>query len=101
MNKIKTFLINYLVSTGDSLSTLVNNALFFANDGNQSISGRCDDQKHDWFWGAFGHFIDWLAYTFFGQENHCHKAAVRDTMRGLGRAQKFVNHILEAENERA
>ena len=91
----KQKIADYLVSSGDTVSAFLNNLIFFANDGNQSISGRCDDEKDKFFWKKFGHLVDGLAYGIFGQENHCRKAAVRDTKRALERVRKFPEHLKE------
>jgi hypothetical protein len=77
-------LINYLLNIGDCLSQLINNAVFMADNPNQSISGRCWQQRHDRYWRHLYSAVNFVASPW--QENHCLEAYLAD----LDRARKML-----------
>jgi len=72
-------LINYLGNVGDCLSQLINNAVFMANNPNQSISGRCYQQRNDRYWKHAYRVINVVASPW--QANHCLSAYLADKER--------------------
>lgn len=69
----------YLHRCGDALSQLVNVALFFSKNPNESLSGRSYRQKHHWFWGKMLLVIDAVFYLV--QKEHCRKSHDADVQR--------------------
>lgn len=69
----------YFIRFGDALSQLFNVAIFFSENPNESVSGRCYRQKRKWFWGKMLLVIDWCASPF--EEDHCKKSHEADVKR--------------------
>ncbi len=75
--------LEYVITTGDALSQLVNVVVFFSDNANESVSGRAWRlrNKH-FFWGIMHKVIDWCALPF--ESDHCqlsHKADVSRAAR--------------------
>lgn len=79
---IKTVSLIYLITAWDTVSQLLNAWLFNSTNANQSLSGRCWEERDHWFWGRFRVFIDFLFLKIFKQEDHCFKAYRADRIRG-------------------
>jgi len=70
--------LKYLYSVGDAASQLLNAALFFSGNANESLSGRCHRQRDTFFFGLLYVLINAL---FWAEENHCRDAYIRDLVR--------------------
>lgn len=87
MNKV----IAYLIRVGDALSQLLNVALFFGQNPNESLSGRAYRlHKLSIFWHLLYLLINAI---FFLQTNHCFKAYRGDVERA-----KALIRVYECQN---
>jgi len=76
-----TFL-QYVISVGDALSQLFNAAVFLSGNANQSVSGRCHEQRDHRFFGKLRVVINAL---FFLQDDHCKESWEADLRRARRR----------------
>ena len=68
---------DYVVRVGDATSQLVNVAILFGDNANESVSGRSHRLKGRYkAWKWLNSFID---FTF--DENHCERAYLNDVAR--------------------
>jgi hypothetical protein len=74
----------WLITTGDALSQLANNALLFAGNANQSISNRCAIEHHHWFFGRLRVCVNAL-FALMGDNEHCERAEYRDYLRAIAK----------------
>lgn len=70
----------YFKTGGDALSQLVNAWVFRSGNANESLSGRCWNQREHWFFGRLRPVIDQI-FVWFGEEDHCEKSYWRDVAR--------------------
>jgi len=70
---------NYGLRVGDAVSQLINTAIFFSNNPNESLSGRSYRQKRHWFWGKMYKLLNWAFSPF--QQDHCKKSHDADVAR--------------------
>lgn len=69
--------LGYVTRVGDATSQLVNVAILFGDNPNESVSGRSwrlKDQSKGWSWVRAS-----IDYVF--DENHCERAYVNDVAR--------------------
>jgi len=78
--KYRKSVVNYFITLGDIFSTFLNHTLFFSFDGNQSLSGRCFENRHHWFFGRLRKVIDAIFSKW--EKDHCEACFISDGMRG-------------------
>lgn len=79
VRSIGSSVLSYGLRVGDGLSQLANVTIFFGDNPNESVSGRCYRQKRKWFWGKMLLVIDWCLSPF--EEDHCKKSHEADVKR--------------------
>jgi|11BtaG_2_1085332.scaffolds.fasta_scaffold63932_2 hypothetical protein len=80
MNKV----VQYLIRVGDATSQLVNTAVLFSDNPNESISGRAYRLNDEQVWKQTEKTINFIFQKW--DEDHCKQAFLND----LGRARKLL-----------
>ena len=79
MNQYAKAVAAYLIRIGDCLSQLLNVAVFFGKNPNESLSGRAYKMHNiSWPWGILYTLINLL---FIWQDNHCRESYAADLVR--------------------
>ena len=82
--------LNYVIRVGDASSQLVNVALLFGDNANESVSGRAYRLRNkSKGWNALR-----AAINFAFDDNHCEQAYLKD----VDRAKNTVKEAEEAQN---
>ena len=71
--------LSYVIRIGDCISQLLNVAILFGDNPNESISGRCYRNRKILGWAITLVIIDFIAYPF--ERNHCRVAWEADIER--------------------
>ena len=72
-------LFRYFIRIGDCLSQLLNVAVFFGENANESVSGRAYRMRRiGWQWAALRQIINII---FFWQQDHCRNSYMADIAR--------------------
>ena len=75
MNKV----IQYLIHVGDATSQLINTAVLFSNNPNESISGRAYRLNDEQGWKQAEKTINFVFQSW--EEDHCKQAFLNDLTR--------------------
>jgi len=83
VDEVLSEVLGYVTRVGDATSQLINVAILFGDNANESVSGRSHrlKNKHK-AWGWLNSFID-----FAFDENHCERSYLND----VARAAKTLN----------
>ena len=81
-------LTDYLLTNGDAASQFLNASLFFSGNANQSLSGRCWEERDHWLFGSLLFVIDGVALMIFRKSDHCRKAYESDMRRAKRRMEQ-------------
>lgn len=79
----------YFLTAGDAASQLLNAVLFNSGRANQSLSGRCYEEREHWFFGRLGRWLIDPVAGLFGNKNHCYMSYLNDVRRANELAQHF------------
>ena len=77
LDEVLEEVLGYVTRVGDATSQLINVAVLFGDNANESVSGRSHrlkDKSKGWSW--LNSFID-----FAFDENHCERAYLNDVAR--------------------
>lgn len=93
--KYRKSVANYFITVGDIFSTFLNHVLLLSFDGNQSLSGRCFENRHHWFFGSLRKIIDFIFTKW--EEDHCEKSFISDGRRGATMHKKVQDWLNSEE----